>query len=467
MKSMLKFLLVMMYLAAASCQIEPNLLKDADASEGIGMQLTAQYTLNKADILLLQDNSGEFADTSWRMSRAIYNGNNQTLAAIQDFSTRLYFSGIDYQVGIMDTNYSNEVDVTNRAGNLVSFSAELGFMLDGKQPDFVNVFKQKADLDGASGRNRRGDQRFIRPLTALKNMLEKSTDVANPENLFLRPGAFLNIIYVGFRDEVNETVTVEEAIEALNSSRGVGNWRVSVVTSPADGCVLPRTPAGDGTSRDRHTHSITANSTDEAVYSLYERQNLMMRLQEYSQGMFESICADNFEGFFKRVAKEGSDNAFFTKLLDAPANPITLKVLVNDSEVEGWKYDERAKLLYIPTSIPNGQKFSITYRTTNTPGKGVFQHKVRVEELDDISGRVLTPEELVYINDVAPILAVCRGCHGGNNPPLRTFADVRDASADVVRVINLPDTDPLFMPRNGTPISAADIQTIQDWADSL
>ena len=94
---------------------------------------------------------------------------------------------------------------------------------------------------------------------------------------------------------------------------------------------------------------------------------------------------------------------------------------------------------------------------------------------EDIHGAVgpCEGDECVsYVADIVPLMeAHCTGCHSGNAPSsdldLTTHANVAQAATegDLIRVLRLPVSNPLFMPYFGDPLPEEDIQRIERWTE--
>ncbi len=440
MKKYLSLSLVILGSLLSACQIEPDADGAADG-KAITMEFTAGYTLKKTDILLLQENSTRFNSATYMLRSTLLNGSTAVQSGLSDFSYKLFYSGLDFQFGIANAMYSNQGNLDTTAGSLVQINPEIGYMAKPKSVGLMDAVRIRARIDG---RPAYGDFVYLRPLATLKGLVAKNDDDENPAKGFLRSDSFLNVIYMALSDEREESVTTDDLIDDLDESRGKGNWRVSVITVPELGCMLPK---ADGTKQ--HTHEIVSGLTEEAEYKAYERKNYMVELQEHSGGLFTSICSSNFQDFMKRVIREGSDNGFFTVQLEKSANPVSIKVLVGEAEVEGWKYDQTEKLLYLPTTIAPKQTFKIAYRTTSKPGTGMYYYKKNLEDIEEVAGRELTPEELEFTTNIRPILNSngCLGCHQNRAPLMDTYGQVRSASVQILSVIDLDPSAQLFMPR--------------------
>lgn len=78
-----------------------------------------------------------------------------------------------------------------------------------------------------------------------------------------------------------------------------------------------------------------------------------------------------------------------------------------------------------------------------------------------------------YAQDIAPLLDLrCNGCHSGGAPSagldLATHETVAlYATAGILdQRVSLPESDPLFMPKNGAPLDECDLGKLQRWTDN-
>ncbi|HJW29643.1 MAG TPA: hypothetical protein VJ508_10455 [Saprospiraceae bacterium] len=88
------------------------------------------------------------------------------------------------------------------------------------------------------------------------------------------------------------------------------------------------------------------------------------------------------------------------------------------------------------------------------------------------AGKKKKAHVMVYDQDIAPILQVhCTPCHfppGGQKKPLNTYEALRDNIDAVLFRVQLPQTDPKFMPfkMKKEPLSDSLIQVIKLWRDA-
>ena len=78
-----------------------------------------------------------------------------------------------------------------------------------------------------------------------------------------------------------------------------------------------------------------------------------------------------------------------------------------------------------------------------------------------------------YAQDIAPLMDLrCSGCHSGGAPSagldLTTHETVAlYATAGILdQRISLPESDPMFMPKNGAPLDECDLGKLQRWTDN-
>ncbi|MAV51391.1 MAG: hypothetical protein CL829_01385 [Crocinitomicaceae bacterium] len=78
-----------------------------------------------------------------------------------------------------------------------------------------------------------------------------------------------------------------------------------------------------------------------------------------------------------------------------------------------------------------------------------------------------------YAQDIAPLLDLrCNGCHSGGAPSagldLATHETVAlYATAGILdQRVSLPESDPMFMPKNGAPLDECDLGKLQRWTDN-
>lgn len=81
--------------------------------------------------------------------------------------------------------------------------------------------------------------------------------------------------------------------------------------------------------------------------------------------------------------------------------------------------------------------------------------------------------EVSYAQDIAPLMDLrCNGCHSGSAPiadlDLNTYETVAMYATTGIldQRVSLPESDPLFMPKNGAPLDECDLQKLQRWTDS-
>ena len=107
----------------------------------------------------------------------------------------------------------------------------------------------------------------------------------------------------------------------------------------------------------------------------------------------------------------------------------------------------------IISTTPNLQlgKYNLDVTASNSAGSETFNNAYVIE--------VIAPTTK-YTSDVLPIIqANCGGCH----PNYLTFNGAKSGVNSILDRIQRAQGSSGFMPRNGSPLPAAQIQTIQDW----
>ena len=78
-----------------------------------------------------------------------------------------------------------------------------------------------------------------------------------------------------------------------------------------------------------------------------------------------------------------------------------------------------------------------------------------------------------YAQDIAPLMDLrCNGCHSGGAPSAGLDLTSHEtvalyATAGILdQRVSLPESDPLFMPKNGAPLDECDLGKLQRWTDN-
>ena len=450
---------------------------EADASAGesgpvtftapVHLRMTASWERRPVDYLIIRENSAFIDSRDYPFAGRLYREGPDASRAMQELAIRLYFSGNDLRVGFVEPMFANDDAARVNAGALLRGSeASPEYYLHTDSANFVDKFvTRSAVAHGTEISNGRAhnNAHYNYPMKALNGVLNETTRTGSPTEGFLRNEAFLSILYIGYTDPVKEATDSAWMIEQLNAKRGAGNWKVSVLAPPAEGC---RWTANDGTDIHTNEHSFAANTTDPDAIKSWQRQDKMLRLQTWSEGLFFSICETDYTEFMKEFAGTASANSFFPVILESAPVDDNIIVSVDDQPVTGWRYDKVSRTLLIPTTISSGTEFEISYTgMTEEGGDAIVEapESSIPETIPEISGGGINPSEITYIESIRGIMVSngCIGCH----PAYGSYDGAwRDRDRIVARII-LEPADPLSMPQNSDFDSEASRQAIIDWVN--
>jgi hypothetical protein len=396
---------------------ETSDLNGSDQSRLADVVLTESFTASHqstpVDILILRENSDRINSTGAPFSYRLFReGNIDFEQGFQEMAVRLYFLKANWQVGFLEPMFNDDTEARNRGGLLVSH-ASAGSVLTPNTTNFLDTFASLSMIAPGptiSDSVLRGNASFLYPLQSLRSLMRR-TNEGGSSHQFLRPGALLTVLYVGYLPENKESIDVQDMVSELDASRGAGNWVVHVLSPPKDGCSFRTIPA----NQERHSNMdpAAANSDDPAVYNAFKRPNKMIKLQEYSGGMFKSLCDDSYVEFMENVVDEGTRNAHFPVKLKDPADPKSIVITVNHSEVEGWRYIVETQTLLVPTTVTSGSEFVVLYKHAGVTTTVADDGSVAGDSITPIVGQKLSQSEIDYYGGIRDVLQSngCIGCH--------------------------------------------------------
>lgn len=261
-----------------------------------------------ADILWVVDNSASMREEQ-----------ETVFGQIESFISALRLSGVDYHIGVLTTDVSDEA----LAGVLVG---------DVLTPETADVAAALLEQVNVGTRGNRSEQ----PLAAVRAALE------NVDNAQLtRSDARLDMIVLSDEDD-HSPDPVDDYLLDLEASEGKGGYRVSSIAGGLpEGCA-----------------SLAAQA--EAGPRLYEAANS-------SDGLFESICEEDFAGIMASLGLLAAGMVDRFPLSDIPELS-SLEVRVDDVFIhqrphDGWQYDPADNaIVFDGYAIPRpGQGIEVRY----------------------------------------------------------------------------------------------------------
>ena len=423
------------------------------------LELTADYVKKPVDVLIIRENSNYLNRPPF--SYKLFDDEPGYIRSFMNLITRFYFSESEFRIGILEPVFNNDQDALTKSGRLITGAEGEANWFSPQTESLIDRFMERISVSpGAELSNGvvRNNAQFNYPLRVLKDFMKQNETEGSSSFQFLRPNARLSILYVGYLDQVKESTDTSEISKLLNEKIGPGNWTVNVLAPPSDGCEYQV----DDT-RKAHTNSdrYAANSDDPAEIAAYQRKAKMIRLQELSEGAFESICAESYKDFMEEYYNVSTKNAWFSVDPDGFPIPETIRVYIDETPVEGWTYHPLINRIKLPTSIPVGTKFHVVYSLKDTEGQEIYVKDEFLDEIPELKKTEQTPSEIEFYSSIQGILQSnnCIACHGA----YRNYeAAWRDKDKILAR-INLPDSDPLSMPQNSTFDSAENKGSLLNW----
>ncbi len=436
--------------SAIGCGMKPSdrllALRAADSeieSQEVSVDVVANYEIKPVDVVVLRESHNVFRNGGYPFMKKLYQQVNEPLA-YKNLAVRLFNSGLDFQLGVANSTFNTQAEAATGAGLLLGNATNQNHIMDATGFDFLSAVQTR--LTNTFDRN------LAFPITTIKQLLDRSATVGNESTGMIREDAILSILVVGILDEVADSFDTADLIQRLDDLKGPGNWIVSALMPEATGCAYQ---LNDGTAR--HSNDFYTPSNFEA----YERRNKVLKLQQHSGGIFQSICADSYVDFTDKFVSEGTKTGFFEDDLNSNAQPETIVVRTGDITVEGWKYKPSAHLLMLPTLIKSGTVVSISYKTApESDDAGWFNPASGRETISKIEDVELSPAEIAYYDGIQDIMQRnCTACHAQYN----NFDATWNNRVNIQMRISLPATDPLSMPRNTTWNQPTDRDAVLEW----
>ena len=421
----------------------------------IQVDLTVAYSLKPIDFLIVEENGYALNQDPFGTRLAL---------AHSTFAARVYESSLDFHLAVLDANYQPPTEETdpnadperilasaNPLASMLRFNVvepsaktpppvgEASF-LDSNTPQLVSLINARLSLTAAR------NSKSLRPFAAVRHALVNAATIGNPDNKFLRKGAFLALMFVASSDEKDEQLSAPDMQVFLDTTVGAANWSVSLIAPDATGCI-----------RDDAGHRTTSEK--------YVKRNAMLNLVKQSGGRFLSICSASYNAFFSDYATTAGGNDFFNVNLSAPALWTSIKMSSHGRPLTGWQYLPGQSVLKAPTFIVNGTPINLTFEKD----LGDKPNPITPFGHDILQEHQLSPAEIAFTKTVNPVLqANCNACHGAGGPQTQyvdKYAALIVHKADIIDRINRPTGDAQKMPKGGA-LSAADIATIVNFLNS-
>lgn len=440
-------------------------LSNTQSTMSLTQEFTAEYSQKPVDVLVMRENSNRinsqavaattapaFPAAQYPFGRKLFVNANMTDGvprAMKNFAARLFYAPVDFRLAVVETVFANDAAAATGAGSLLSPAGESG-IINRDTASFLDVAERRPNAI-----TERNDINFHYPYKALQGVLTKSSAPVGATG-FLRNGAMLAVLYIGYSDEIKESMESSDMIAALDASRGPGNWVVWAIMPDEAGCEWH-------TGRHTNEDYFTAPSTAEQ-WASYKRKNKMHKLVKHSGGKYKSLCfaptdtTHPYMAFIDQFVNEGMSQAFISVKLDKKPVAESIKITVNGSEVEGWRYDPNNEVLMVPTTIKSGTKFSVTYDTVVTVAGTIYNGPSGGGEvLSDISGGVISQRQIQFNDSVRAVFATnCNGCHN-NRYNNFDFANGAGKTPALTRISNST------MPPAGSTITAGDRTILLEW----
>lgn len=425
-------------------EAKPKTENQEFVSQEITLNLTADYELPPVDVLVIQEHHNHFRNNNLPFRGPLY-ASQSVPTAYDHLAVRLFNSGLDFQLGAINSTANNINDATTNTGALLDDGAGGNQILTAEGFNFFT--------DALTVLTPTFDRNESYPFTAIKGLLDRSAQ-GGAEGDFLREDAKLAVLYVGVLDEVNEVHSANAMIEMLDNAKGAGNWRFSGMIPDKNGCSFR-----DNNGTLRNTNDIYTGA-DSSLWDAYPRQNRIHEVIEKSGGVLTSICSESYIDLIEDFMKQGTSLGFFEVSLDEYPDPDSIEVVMNGFAVEGWRYDAESNVMMIPTTIRPGMDFTVSFRTVEDLVEGLFEDDFIYEEISQIEEVALSPAEIAFFDEIQDVMIRnCTGCHNQYSD----FDATWNNRVNIEMRIQLPETDPLSMPQNTTFAMPDDMSKILNW----
>ncbi len=424
--------------AAAANPTEP---KSADvAAEAVqSFAFTAEYKPRAVDVVVIVDgnarSNGYFAP--------------RLTAALPLLSARLW--NLASTVGsvhvavldhfFFDNNLKDDIVPPNPAAPLVDPSSK-DKVLKVEAMDsaaFDAAFEARFALTG----NRGGTPAPASVLAAVATEAAKAKD--SEVDGLLRKDAFLAVLMVGGSLNPSDALDASDVLAAYSGK--AGNMAISTLAPDKAGCTIADSDP-----------PVETNPTKAP------QRNLEIKLQEATGGIFGSVCEKTYTLFMDDFVTKATGTEFFPITLPAGIDSVVQIATDSGVEIKDYRFVKGAPVIEVSTRIAPGAKFSVKAVLVGSAPKTVAS----ASEGDDVpqAGEgELSPAETAFLKDVQPKLnASCGGCHAGRPfDPAGGFLGSQTYKAEIARRLELPATDPQFMPKGGT-LSVDDKAALLGWA---
>lgn len=424
--------------------------KSVVAGDALKFEITANYTSKPTDVVVLLENSDRIMTENSPIAPRLLRANGASVLALMVFAGKLYNVDADIRFGALQTVFDTEDNARKYIGNLAADKEGKNQILSPTSAQFSDMVFARLNSLGVGN-----NWALYRPLTALRRMIDLSEKEGNGTSGFIRKDATLSVLAIGWMNEIGEPIESADMIQFLDAKKGAGNWVLSAITSPKEGCTTPT--ANGSTWMSNGDASAAGNTADAETLKNFERVNKLIKLQEYSGGVFGSICDQTLVPAIDRFFAQGMQSAYFAVKLPKPAIAASIKVTVNNSPVSGWSYATGTQELRLPTSIPRETKVVITFNEAVAITESFHDSGEEVEKIDPILAKDIPQSEKEFLSlGVRDIInAKCAGCHN----PYRDYAGVFAARQRIAqRIMNgsMPQNEPTWK-------DTAEAKTVLDW----
>ena len=321
---------------SASATKAPSPGGDAAQTSGpsLSLKLTASYKVRPVDVLVVRDGSshGQPMDSRIQSALPVLSARLWNLATTV---STLHVAVLDHYFGPDNQDPTKPQIKTAKPIIDPNRSAQVLWAESTSAVDFSAAMLARVDIAGTRGGN-------ARPASVLKAAYDESrTPNGGDMGSLMRPDAFWSILYIGTELNPDDPLDQTDIASALKDH--TAGYQISALAIDKAGCSFAGT-----------------NKPQQANDKNLPQRNLEVKLQEMTNGIFGSVCAETYSLFMDDFVQNGTGSQYFPVDLPSAVQASSIKIFMADgSPVKDFSYVAGTRQIQVSTLIPNGQTYTI------------------------------------------------------------------------------------------------------------